>query len=161
MQEIWYKYANKYASNMQVICRIILWCKKYDKYASKYDKYATCIYYGKYARKYAKKYAKYVKFADHVENMQNMHSPPCWSGLRWARVATIWPSESLSQGRDYRAFAEAGSQLSGLRWARVVTIGVCWARVATMGPCWARVATIGPSLSQGRARVVISETPAE
>ena len=45
----------------------------YDKYASKFDKYAMCIYYVKYARKYA----KYVKFADHVENMQNMHSPPC------------------------------------------------------------------------------------
>ena len=58
---------------MHKICRII--CTKYDKYARKYDKYAMCIYYGKYARKYV----KYVKFADDVENMQNMHSPPCWS----------------------------------------------------------------------------------
>ena len=49
---------------MQEICKEI--CKKYDKYA-------MCIYYGKYARKYA----NYVKFADYVENMQNMHSPPC------------------------------------------------------------------------------------
>ena len=85
-----HKICIKYAGNMQEICNKIcrIICKKYDKYASKYDNYAMCIYYGKYARKYA----KYVKFADHVENMQNMHSPGHLADVAAApRALTVGP----------------------------------------------------------------------